>query len=158
MRGNGRRARRRGNWPSHAGVHQHLVGLPGRARSGGRRGSRQALLLGVPVIIIGVAAVLVLPDAVGGMGGGRAGVTAAAAGARDATGPLAVLPPGAPGGYPGQHGLVLVSSVTSAGVTRLAVGSADGHPAIWRQQSGGPWLLVSAPAWQAGAMASVAHG
>jgi hypothetical protein len=47
-------------------------------------------------------------------------------------------------GYPGQHGAVLVSSIAAAGGMRLAAGSADGHPAIWRRGGSGVWTLVSA--------------
>ena len=47
-------------------------------------------------------------------------------------------------GYPGQHGTVTVSSMAAAGGARLAVGSADGHPAIWRRAADGTWTLVSA--------------
>jgi hypothetical protein len=47
-------------------------------------------------------------------------------------------------GYPGQRGTVTVSSITSAGSVRLAVGAADGHPAIWRHAASGAWTLVSA--------------
>ncbi|HZZ53739.1 MAG TPA: serine/threonine-protein kinase, partial [Trebonia sp.] len=64
-------------------------------------------------------------------------------------------------GYPGQQGSVTVNSVQSGGGTRLAVGGADGHPAIWHC-AGGSWHLVAAatvPALQgAGELASVAHG
>jgi hypothetical protein len=52
--------------------------------------------------------------------------------------------PGAFPGYPGQRGTVTVSSIASAGGTRLAVGSADGHPAIWSRAADGTWTLVSA--------------
>jgi hypothetical protein len=39
---------------------------------------------------------------------------------------------------------VTVSSITSAGSVRMAVGAADGHPAIWRHAASGAWTLVSA--------------
>jgi hypothetical protein len=64
-------------------------------------------------------------------------------------------------GYPGQQGGVTVGSVASAGGTRLAVGAADGHPAIWRCTSGGWWLVPAATASalrNGGAFTSVAHG
>jgi len=38
-----------------------------------------------------------------------------------------------------------VMAIASAGGERLAVGSADGYPAIWRQAPGGSWALVTAP-------------
>jgi serine/threonine-protein kinase len=63
--------------------------------------------------------------------------------------------------YPGERGGVTVGSVASAGGIRLAVGGADGHPAIWRCASGG-WHLVPAGAGPAlrgaGDFDSVAHG
>jgi hypothetical protein len=67
-------------------------------------------------------------------------------------------------GYPGQRGSVTVGSMTSDGTTQEAVGSADGHAAIWRRGAGGAWTLVSAtsPAvyQQPGteSLTSVAHG
>ena len=64
-------------------------------------------------------------------------------------------------GHQGQQGGVTVRSVASAGGTRLAVGGAGGHPAIWRCSSGS-WQLVPAgavPALQgSGELSSVAHG
>lgn len=47
-------------------------------------------------------------------------------------------------GYQDQRGVVLVSAIASADGTWLAVGSADGHPAIWRRVPSGGWTLVSA--------------
>ena len=38
-----------------------------------------------------------------------------------------------------------VKAIASAGGERLAVGSADGYPAIWRQAPSGSWALVTAP-------------
>jgi len=38
-----------------------------------------------------------------------------------------------------------VNAIASAGGQRLAVGSADGYPAIWRQDPGGAWTLVTSP-------------
>jgi serine/threonine protein kinase len=67
-------------------------------------------------------------------------------------------------GYPGQQGAVTVTSIAPGGGTQEAVGSADGHPAIWRRAAGGAWTLVSAasPAvsQRPGAenLTSVAHG
>jgi hypothetical protein len=67
-------------------------------------------------------------------------------------------------GYPGQRGSVTVRSIATDGTTQEAVGSADGHAAIWRRGSGGAWTLVSAtsPAvyQQPGTehLTSVAHG
>ena len=67
-------------------------------------------------------------------------------------------------GYPGQRGSVTVGSIATDGATQEAVGSADGHAAIWRRGAGGAWTLVSAtsPAvyQQPGTeqLTSVAHG
>jgi hypothetical protein len=38
-----------------------------------------------------------------------------------------------------------VRAIASAGGERLAVGSADGYPAIWKQAPGGSWNLVTKP-------------
>ena len=51
-------------------------------------------------------------------------------------------------GYPGQQGRdggqLAISSVAAAGGQELAVGSADGYPAVWRQGAGSSWSLVNA--------------
>ena len=47
-------------------------------------------------------------------------------------------------GYPGQRGPVTVDSMQLVGGTALAVGGADGHPAIWRRVANGTWTLESA--------------
>lgn len=71
-------------------------------------------------------------------------------------------------GYTGKAALaggarLEVNDITSAGGQRLAVGSAGGYPAIWRQASGGGWTLVTSmadlPAQSApAALTSVTHG
>src|SRR6185503_14775537 len=53
-------------------------------------------------------------------------------------------------GYAGRPALpgapkLAVKAIASAGGERLAVGSADGYPAIWRQAPGGSWTLVTKP-------------
>jgi len=53
-------------------------------------------------------------------------------------------------GYAGRPALpgapkLAVKAIASAGGERLAVGSADGYPAIWRQAPGGSWTLVTSP-------------
>ena len=40
-------------------------------------------------------------------------------------------------GYPGQRGAVTVASMQMVGGVALAVGAADGHPAIWRRAASG---------------------
>jgi hypothetical protein len=39
-----------------------------------------------------------------------------------------------------------MNSVAAAGGVQIAVGSADGYPAIWRRPDGGSWTLVASPA------------
>ena len=56
-----------------------------------------------------------------------------------------------------------VNSLAIAGGQQIAVGSADGYPAIWRKTDGGSWTLVSSlPLVSAqpglGALTSVTHG
>jgi hypothetical protein len=53
-------------------------------------------------------------------------------------------------GYAGRPALpgasrLSVRAIASAGGERLAVGSADGYPAIWKQAPGGSWALVTKP-------------
>jgi hypothetical protein len=53
-------------------------------------------------------------------------------------------------GYAGQAPLpgapkLEVNAIASAGGQRLAAGSADGYPAIWRQDPDGAWTLVTSP-------------
>ena len=55
-----------------------------------------------------------------------------------------------------------VNGLAAAGGQQVAVGSADGYPAIWRKPPGGSWALVSPPQASAGtalrALTSVTHG
>lgn len=57
-----------------------------------------------------------------------------------------------------------VNSLAVAGGEQVAVGSADGYPAVWRQQAGGPWELVSSLGLVSGfspvlrSLTSVTHG
>ena len=57
---------------------------------------------------------------------------------------------------------VMVNSLAMAGAQQVAVGSADGYPAIWHRVAGGRWRLVSAPSLAASsrlsALTSVTHG
>ncbi len=93
---------------------------------------------------------------------------------RASTGPLSSAIPGASAslgiaslgvgatltGYPGEHGAVAVTALWSAGGTLVAVGYANGHPAIWRHAAGGAWSLASATMFGglSGHLTSVAHG
>ena len=55
-----------------------------------------------------------------------------------------------------------VNSLAVAGGQQVAVGSADGYPAIWHRAAGGRWRLVSSPSLAASAglstLTSVTHG
>jgi hypothetical protein len=93
---------------------------------------------------------------------------------RASTGPLSSAAPGVSAslavaglgagttltGYPGEHGAAAVAALSSAGDTLLAVGYANGHPAVWRHTAGGAWSLVSASVFGGltGHLTSVAHG
>jgi len=46
-------------------------------------------------------------------------------------------------GYPAEHGPAGVAAMWSAGGITMAVGYADGHPAVWRHAADGSWSLVS---------------
>jgi hypothetical protein len=102
-------------------------------------------------------------------------VVAAGSTAATRTGQQAVLVEAAPGGpvrpvpLAGIPGAVVpelaVNAMAAAGGVQVAVGSADGLPAIWRRQPGGSWALVSAPALASGlpgsrlaALTGVTHG
>jgi hypothetical protein len=71
-------------------------------------------------------------------------------------------------GYPGQQPLahaarLTVNDLTTADGEQVAVGSADGYPAVWRRDSGGSWALAtslsSLPARSGPAtLTSVVHG
>ena len=65
-------------------------------------------------------------------------------------------------GYPGQRGSVTVASMAASAGVALAVGRADGHPAIWRRAANGSWTLESATTLGAltgaAGLVSVAHG
>jgi serine/threonine-protein kinase len=117
-----------------------------------RRKGRAAVKAAVPAAVL-AAAVAVILVVVSSRTGTPGGVSdAASVGGQECGSAFA--------GYPGQQGSVAVSSIASAGGTRLAVGSADGRPAIWRCASG-PWKLESVTAvdtLRGAALSSVAHG
>ncbi len=81
-------------------------------------------------------------------------LTVPSGGASRASG-AATASPGAPAvtsfaGYAGRPALpgaprLEVNAITSAAGLRLAAGSVGGYPAIWRQQAGGAWTLVTSP-------------
>jgi len=130
-----------------------------------RAAAWQVVRVGVPaavIVTVGAGAVMMLTGTAGGILAGRAHQSGSRQG--PASGAAAPLAGGTFPGYPGQQGPVTVSSIVSADGTRLAVGGADGHPAIWSRAADGTWRLVSAssPAvYQRPGVAnltSVAHG
>ena len=133
-----------------------------------RRHAWRVVTIGVPaavIVTVGAGALMMLT--------GRANEMLAVRGNTAAVPPGAAASGTAPGGggtrvtgmtlagYPGQHGSVAADSIWTAAGVSLAVGDADGHPAIWRE-SGGSWVLVPAAALGAvagtGNLTAVAHG
>ncbi len=130
-------------------------GAPWPAIVTGRRRGRAgtAVRVGAPSAVL-VAAVAVILVAVTGHHAGSSSSVNDNVAAPGCAGAFA--------GYPGQQGDVTVNSVAAAGSTRLAVGGADGHPAIWRCRASGGWQLLPATAAAAlrgaGSFTSVAFG
>jgi hypothetical protein len=127
----------------------------------GIKGRRLALAVSATVVI--VAAGITIPLALssgstsqaGHPAGSREGAVLPAVALRSFAGYPGQMPPGAP--------RLEVNAMASAGGQRLAVGSSDGKPAIWRQGTGGAWTLVTSeaalPAGPAmAALTSVAYG
>jgi hypothetical protein len=123
----------------------------------GRRRAWQVVRVGVPVAVlvtVGAGALMMLTGKTNEMLASRGSQSAPHAGAS----------PAAFAGYPGQHGTVTVNSIAAAGGIRLAVGAADGHPAIWRRAADGSWTLISASSPAVSQLAgtdslfSLAHG
>jgi hypothetical protein len=153
--------------------------VPRRAASASRRRrALQAAAIGVPVAVIvtvGAGALMILTGKANEMLAVRAdtGAASPAASASGTSGTRVGARPttgGAPpafvsaalSGYPGQRGTVSVASMLAAAGTTLAVGTADGHPAIWRRGANGNWTLESAASLSAVAgsagLTSVTHG
>jgi hypothetical protein len=106
----------------------------------GRRRAWQVVRVGVPaavLVTVGAVALMMLTGKTNEMLASRGSQSAQSA-------PDAGGSPAAFAGYPGQHGTVMVNSIAAAGGIRLAVGAADGHPAIWRRAADGSWTLISA--------------
>jgi hypothetical protein len=130
-------------------VRQAGGGSARRARR--RRMAWRALRAGVPaavIVAVGASAVIMLtgkPGEVPASHAKRAGSPPPSAndGALIRGASASVTGTAFPG-YAGQRGTVTVTSMASADGTRLAVGSADGHAAIWRHAASGDWTLVSA--------------
>jgi hypothetical protein len=110
----------------------------------------RALQAGVPaavIVAVGAGAVMMLTGKPGDMLADRAKQAdppLIASGGAVTGGASPSLAPATFPGYPGQRGTVTVNSMASAGSVRLAVGAADGRPAIWRHAATGVWTLVSA--------------
>jgi serine/threonine-protein kinase len=130
------------------------VPAPPRRPARRRQPGLPVVRVGLPLAVLAaaMAAILVAVHAHTG--------TSAAVNAGNAAGPGGTACASAFSGYPGRHGSVTVSSIATAGGTRLAVGGADGQPAIWRCANGG-WELVSASiagTLDRATLSSVAHG
>jgi hypothetical protein len=128
-----------------------------RMTAAGRRRAWQVVRVGVPVAVlvtVGAGALMMLTGKTNEMLASRGSQSAPDAGGS----------PAAFAGYPGQHGTVTVNSIAAAGAIRLAVGAADGHPAIWRRAADGSWTLISASSSAVSqrpgmeSLLSVAHG
>lgn len=123
---------------------------------GRRRHAWRVLRVGVPAVVIvtvGAGAVMMLTGKTNEMLADRGNQnkapmagTGAASGAAGLSSEQGVPQASPFSGYPGQRGAVLVNSIASAGATQLAVGGADGRPAIWHRGQNGAWSLVSATA------------
>ncbi len=143
----------------------------------GRRGlGWQVAKIGVPaavIVTVGAGALLMLTGRANEMLAERASTGPASSGQSGAVAsgqasgkavPSGHAGAGAAGltlaGYPGEHGSVGAAALWSAGGTTVAVGYADGHPAVWRHATDGTWSLVSAAALGGltGHLTSVAQG
>ncbi|HEY6791618.1 MAG TPA: hypothetical protein VI365_30325, partial [Trebonia sp.] len=137
----------------------------------------QAARVGVPVVLIaavgGGALVLLTGKAhgvlasSGSLGSASQPPVVATAGGKVGTGSAASASAGtgmagnsAFPGYPGVRGRVQVTAIATDGTTQLAVGSADGHAALWRRVGSGPWtLLRKRPGVPTGTiLTGIAHG
>jgi hypothetical protein len=121
-------------------VRQAASGVRPRTAARRRRAWRVARV-GVPaavIVAVGAGAVMMLTGKTNEMLTNRANQGSPAV----TTAPA--LAGGAFPGYPGQRGTVTIRSLAYAGSTWLAVGTADGHPAIWRRAADGGWTLVTA--------------
>jgi hypothetical protein len=128
-----------------------------------RRGrGRQAIKIGVPAVVIvtvGAGALLMLTGRANEMLAERAStgaVSSATPGFSASVSPVSSSLPG----YPGGPGTVSVAAMWSSDGAAVAVGAADGHPAVWRRAPAGVWSLVPAASLGgvAGHLTSVTHG
>lgn len=146
-----------------------MAAMQGKRTHTIRLGSREirrsrAALAAVGVAVIAAAAIiatLALPAGSTPQSGRRSANREAA----EALPALPVLATTSLAGYPGQlppagTPRLAVNAIAADDGLRLAVGSADGHPAIWSQDARGTWTLItSLPARStAGALTSVTYG
>jgi hypothetical protein len=164
----------RGQWQDRPlDVRRPWEDAPDRPARGSRRTRRvwQAARVGVPVVLVvvvgGGALVLLTGKAHGvlsssgslGPASQRPAVATATGKGGTANGSAAtdgaVFP-----GYPGLRGGLLVTSIATDGTVQLAVGSADGHAALWRRDGSGTWtLLRKRPGLPQGTiLTSIVHG
>jgi hypothetical protein len=134
----------------------------GTARPGSRETEgHRAAMAGMPILVLAVVIIFALAlTSCSSQPGG-------ASGSKKAAGPPA-LAVTTFAGYRGQLPLpgaprLAVNALAAAGGVRLAVGSADGYPAVWRRSGSGSWTLVtsmpSLPAQSRPAtLTSVVHG
>jgi hypothetical protein len=127
-------------------------------QSARRRRAWQAAKIGVPAVVIvtvGAGALLMLTGRANQMLAERSSTGTARTGQATSTTASMIL-----AGYPGMRGGVRAAAMWSDSGTIIAVGMADGHPAIWRRARGGGWPLVSAGdlGTMSGHLTSVAHG
>jgi hypothetical protein len=153
--------------------------VPRRGGPGSRRRrALQVAAIGVPVAVIvtvGAGALMILTGKANEMLAVRAdnGAPSPAASATGTSGTGVGAHPTAGdvgpafvsatlSGYPGQRGSVTVASMAATAGVTLAVGTADGHPAIWHRAPNGSWTLESAATLGAltgaAGLVSVAHG
>lgn len=138
----------------------------------------QVAKIGVPaavIVTVGAGALMMLTGRANGMLAQRASSAALSSGKptsgpvasrQTSVGPSSAARPGTSAsslalvGYPAEHGTVAVAALWSAGGATVAVGYADGHPAVWRHAPDGTWSLVSTAVLGAvtGHLTSVAQG
>jgi hypothetical protein len=143
-----------------------MVGMRHDRAGAGRLGSREteghrAAMAGMPILVLAVVIIFALALT------GCSSQPSRPSGNKAAAAPPA-LAVTTFAGYPGQLPLahaprLTVNALTAAEGVRLAVGSADGYPAVWRRAGGGSWTLVtsmaSLPARSRPAtLSSVVHG
>ena len=122
-----------------------------------RRRALQVAAIGVPaavIVTVGAGALMMLTGKANDMlavqadtGSPTAHATGTSGATAGASASAAARPPAfvsaTLSGYPGQRGSATVASMLAAAGMTLAVGNADGHPAIWRRAGNGSWTLES---------------